>query len=145
MPPGGSSWKVWLFWGFVIIFAALIPEIIKQLPIKDTLETLWNNDIKVIEKTYRDGRKCQAQSRSGKLNGIGNCIWQNGDEYSGEFNNDLRDGIGTYKWAATSDVYQGEWKNDLQNGKGVLTRTNGSKITGIWVSGRLVRIIQQSP
>lgn len=125
MPPSGSRWYVYVLWVFVAIIVALIPEIIKQLPIENIFEN--NHDVKVIEKKFSDGRKCEAQSRSGKLNGIGNCIWQNGDEYSGEFNNDFRDGIGAFKWSATSELYQGEWKNDLQNGKGVLTTTDGKK------------------
>jgi hypothetical protein len=42
----------------------------------------------------------------------------NGDEYTGEWLNNLKHGKGTYKWKATGCLYDGDWKEDMRNGFG---------------------------
>ena len=42
---------------------------------------------------------------------------QEGDEYQGEFKDDLRDGKGIHKWS-DGKIYNGEWNNGLKHGQG---------------------------
>ena len=36
-------------------------------------------------------------------------------------------------------TYTGEWKDDLRHGQGTMTSANGTKRTGEWNDGKLVR------
>ena len=51
--------------------------------------------------------------------GFGKTIFANGEEYEGEFVNDLREGIGRMKYT-NGDVYYGMWKNGKREGRGKL-------------------------
>jgi len=42
----------------------------------------------------------------------------NGDAYTGEWNENKKDGKGTYKWKATGCLYDGDWKVGKRNGFG---------------------------
>ena len=48
----------------------------------------------------------------------GDCGWEIGKTYTGEWSNDLRDGYGVQTWSNLSK-YEGEWKCDQRNGYGV--------------------------
>lgn len=89
---------------------------------------------------------------NGKNTGNGTYVWNNGDIYEGEFENDLmhgtgklsivgkgtyegkfvkgkKSGIGTYTFV-NGDVYIGEWLDDKMNGEGTYTFANGDKYSG---------------
>lgn len=57
-----------------------------------------------------------------------------GDQYTGEFVEDMRIGIGTCRFA-NGDEYEGEWLNDLQDGEGICTYADGAVYTGTWIKG----------
>jgi len=56
---------------------------------------------------------------------LGKCHYANGDEYEGNWKNDLREGIGNLLYNSlgtlikeNGDKYEGEWKEDQMTGKG---------------------------
>ena len=51
--------------------------------------------------------------------------YKDGGEYTGDFKDDMRDGIGVMKYA-DGNVYEGSWSKDLRHGHG--NNTNG--VTG---------------
>lgn len=75
----------------------------------------------------------------------------NGDEYDGQWKEDLCDGRGKYMYA-TGSVYevscqknvfikqrgnciQGEWKEGRKHGSGTYNNANGSTFEGTWKNG----------
>ena len=66
-----------------------------------------------------------------------NCIGtytSNGDVFIGEFQNNMRNGTGTYTHADGS-VYVGEYFNDLAHGNGTYTYSDGSVHIGKYTDG----------
>jgi uncharacterized caspase-like protein len=67
-----------------------------------------------------------------------NCFatytFSNGDQYSGEWKNNLAHGSGTFTWKS-GEIYSGEWKNDKFNGLGKFTFSDGKSKYGIWENG----------
>ncbi|TFV05599.1 hypothetical protein E4T79_06290 [Streptococcus sp. LYSM12] len=57
---------------------------------------------------------------AGKMSGQGTLIFENGDEYKGEFKNGIFNGKGTFR-SANGWFYEGEFKNGIADGKGKLT------------------------
>ena len=54
----------------------------------------------------------------------------------GEWQDDVRNGIGTYTYI-NGDTYEGEWSNNLRHGQGTYTfADSGAKYVGGWVNGR---------
>jgi len=56
---------------------------------------------------------------SSSSNTTGTLIYPSGDEYTGHFVQDLREGQGTLVEARTMNKYVGGWKDDKRHGKGV--------------------------
>ncbi|WAR03390.1 MORN3-like protein [Mya arenaria] len=55
--------------------------------------------------------------------GIRNTVYSvNGDQYTGEWLNNLKDGKGTYKWKESACIYDGDWKKGKRNGFGTYSR-----------------------
>ena len=79
-----------------------------------------------------------------------NC-WGTYGSYTGEFQNDKFNGIGSESPARISVLknfpngldegswFYGEWRDGVSHGKGVLVYSNGQRIEGIWESGKFVR------
>lgn len=65
-----------------------------------------------------------------QTNGLGICIYQNGDHYYGNFQNGKRNGWGTY--ISRNFKYEGEWSNDLMNGYGHYNDIHGKIKNGHW-------------
>lgn len=64
--------------------------------------------------------------------GKGTYVWQNQDTYSGEWNQNKREGFGTFTSADTGDIYEGNWENDHRNGIGIKRFSDGGKYEGEW-------------
>ena len=69
---------------------------------------------------------------SGKKEGKGKLIYNNGTEYVGNFKNNKPDGYGQLT-QENGEVYQGEWKEGKINGHGTRFHKNGDKYIGNYV------------
>lgn len=56
--------------------------------------------------------------------------------YWGNWENDKRNGFGTYVWE-DGQKYEGQWKNDVRHGKGTVYFKNGESLSGTWQNGKL--------
>lgn len=57
--------------------------------------------------------------RSAQKKGIRHTVYAvNGDEYTGDWLDNKKDGKGTQKWKATNCIYDGDWKGGKRNGFG---------------------------
>lgn len=59
---------------------------------------------------------------------------QDCNQYEGEYENDLKDGFGVYKWKS-GNIYKGRYKEDLRHGYGEMYWTDGSTYKGMWHKG----------
>ena len=57
-----------------------------------------------------------------------------GDQYVGEWKDNLFHGQGTYTYAS-GDKYVGEFKDGLRNGRGTYTFADGEKLNGYFMNG----------
>ena len=56
--------------------------------------------------------------------------------YSGDWQDDVRHGYGTYTYV-NGDTYEGEWSNNMRHGQGVYSYSHtGAKYDGSWANGR---------
>jgi hypothetical protein len=56
----------------------------------------------------------------------------NGNKFSGEYSNNLRNGYGEFYYANTGESYVGYWKDDLREGKGEYRFKDGSIFRGMF-------------
>ena len=73
-----------------------------------------------------------------KKQGHGRCKYHNGDTYDGMYDNNQKNGIGTYISMKFGRKYEGEWKDDKLHGIGIMT-TKNEKYVGIWEDGKLIK------
>ncbi|RNF01413.1 putative protein kinase [Trypanosoma conorhini] len=66
------------------------------------------------------------------MNGRGVYTWADGDCYEGEYKNGLQNGFGVLKDA--TGVYTGEWVDDMRQGLGKMEYACGSVYEGEWVA-----------
>ena len=59
----------------------------------------------------------------------GDMTTTHGDQYVGEFKDNMRSGHGTYTFVS-GDQYVGEYKDNMENGQGTLTYANGDQYVG---------------
>ncbi len=67
-------------------------------------------------------------------NGTGVYVYENGDRYTGEFKNGLRDGKGLFDYA-NKDRFAGEFKEDLKEGEGTYRFQDGTTFLGEFKQG----------
>ena len=63
----------------------------------------------------------------------------NGDQYTGEFKDNMKDGKGTLT-EANGDKYVGEFKDNKKHGKGKFIFKGGSSYEGLWENGERIKI-----
>lgn len=68
----------------------------------------------------------------GRVTGFGEYLYENGDKYTGNFIDKLKDGKGVYTSAKDGSVYDGFWLQDKKHGKGKHTLKNGEYYDGEW-------------
>ncbi len=66
-----------------------------------------------------------------KYHGQGIIIYNNGDQYIGQFNHDLKHGYGKYIYN-NGDYYNGQWENNLAHGRGIFFKINDICYCGQW-------------
>eukprot|EP01036_Dinobryon_divergens_P022288 gene22288-30531_t len=67
--------------------------------------------------------------KSGQKHGIGRFIYENGDEYEGEWANDKKHGKGIYRMV-NGDVFEGEFKDGQRCGRGTYKYASGALYSG---------------
>ena len=70
-------------------------------------------------------------------NCFGSFFFSDGDEYVGEFKDDMKHGQGAYIYA-NGDKYVGEWKDEKYHGQGTYTFVDGRKETGYYMDGNFL-------
>lgn len=58
--------------------------------------------------------------------------YPNGNLYTGEWKEDKKHGLGTYKYFSTGEEYEGEWKNEQKSGYGTYIYAYGDRYEGKW-------------
>ena len=97
------------------------------------------NDFEYLNKNFKTFQEMNLSK--GKINndgidfkckeGKGIMNYNNGDEYDGEWLNDMKNGKGVMKYK-NGAKYDGEWKNDLKEGYGIMINEKGVKYEGEW-------------
>ena len=60
-------------------------------------------------------------------NGKGKIIYNNGDEYEGEWKNDQKNGEGCLEYINEQNKFKGEFENDMEkNGEGLIIKEANS-------------------
>ena len=102
-----------------------------------TYEGWWKNGKKHGHGTLTslDGYKYVGEFMYGARHGVGVAISRSiGENYFGDFRNDLYDGQGTLFYE-NGDWYIGQWKEGRKHGEGTLTLSNGDQYVGKWKEG----------
>ena len=69
------------------------------------------------------------------MTGQGVYTWSSGAKYEGQFKTDRRHGIGTY-YFSNGDRYVGNWVDGNMTGQGVMTFYGGDTYVGNWIDGQ---------
>lgn len=107
---------------------------IDTIQVKDSSENYnkHHNEYDVIN--YKCGKTYEGHVVGGKANGFGNCYWDDGDKYIGEWKNDQKHGKGCYQWS-DGEIYFGNWKDNVFEGQGEMWNLDRDKYCGLWKNG----------
>lgn len=96
------------------------------------IEVLGNNKIKVGKRVVASELPdCPAALFN---NCYGRYEWDTGEKYIGEWQDNMRAGLGTFTYK-NGNKYTGTWKDNVPDGNGRLVATDGSVYTGLWIDG----------
>jgi hypothetical protein len=91
---------------------------------------------------YDNGQEYIGEFKNGDPHGYGKTLYSNGHVYLGEYNNGTKHGYGVFKWKNGNKFY-GKFKNGKEDGYAVKTEKRSSSIGGIrflineWEDGEL--------
>jgi hypothetical protein len=71
-------------------------------------------------------------------NGLGTYVFNNGDEYRGQFSNQQLNGHGLYVFANSQERYIGDFKNNKRQGQGAYYYKSGNVDFGQWANDNFV-------
>ena len=74
----------------------------------------------MAEINYENGEKYSGEELNGVRNGFGTYTYADGSFYKGEYVKDKMEGWGTYSFL-NGDIHVGEWENDKEDGQGTFT------------------------
>ena len=74
----------------------------------------------MAEINYNNGDKYSGEELNGVKNGFGTYTFTDGSFYEGEYVKDKMEGWGTYSFP-NGDIHVGEWENDKEDGQGTCT------------------------
>ena len=86
---------------------------------------------------FSDGDEYVGEFKDDMKHGQGAYIYANGEKYVGGFKDSMKNGQGTYTFA-TGDKYVGEWKDEKYHGQGTYTFVDGRKETGYYMDGNFL-------
>jgi MORN repeat len=66
--------------------------------------------------------------KDNKRSGHGKYVWNDGNEYEGDWLDDMKEGDGVFRWQC-GDTYQGQYSGDKRAGQGTKTYANGDTYT----------------
>ena len=75
---------------------------------------------------YNNGNQYKGNWRNDKRHGKGTCTYADGGRFVGDWEDDKKHGKGIMYWASGAK-YEGRWRNDKREGKGTLTYSNSRK------------------
>ncbi|KAG5674313.1 hypothetical protein PVAND_004290 [Polypedilum vanderplanki] len=98
--------------------------------------SLSSNKSKTIEKQEKKeeifiGEYVGDRLSDGTCDGFGREVYQNRDQYEGEYRRGLRNGRGCYMYKSGA-YYNGEWKKGFKDGHGKFNYPDGSEYCGEW-------------
>ncbi len=88
-------------------------------------------------KLFPDGSKLIGNVRNDKFNGYATMLWENGDVYMGDWQDDQRHGFGIYRNKDGSMEYIGQFAYGVRSGWGLLRTKNGDEYVGQWKNGKM--------
>lgn len=96
----------------------------------------------VFDKKLKEQMKgalegCCGEKKEGCMHGQGTKNYSDGSEYTGQWINGKRDGVGKLTWRSGKGTYYGQWKEDLKNGYGEAVFPNGGSYRGEWREGKI--------
>ena len=80
---------------------------------------------------FENGDKYTGNFQNGKANGYGLAVFSNGDTYAGAWRDWVFHGQGSLKYA-NGDEYKGQFSDGFRHGEGTLFYANGDKLSGLW-------------
>ena len=98
------------------------------------INIIIDNNLKIIKGNFilQNGDIYEGEiDENGNREGKGIMNYHNGDSYSGEWKNDMKNGNGRMSYFNV-DFYNGYWKNDKKEGKGIMKYNNGDEYNGDW-------------
>ncbi len=84
---------------------------------------------------WENGDEYTGNWKNSEQNGEGSYTFKSGSKYTGEFKNGKRHGKGTYIWA-DGEKHTGQWMDDKQHGEGSYYKKDGTVLTGVWKEGK---------
>jgi hypothetical protein len=85
----------------------------------------------IYNNKYKSETFYKGQFNNNMKNGVGKMKHVNGDIYEGEWTDNMKNGKGKMKYV-NGDIYEGEWTDEMKNGKGKMTYENGNIYEGEW-------------
>ncbi|KAI8799720.1 hypothetical protein BJ742DRAFT_117712 [Cladochytrium replicatum] len=122
----------------------------ESTPMGSTYDGEWS-DGKQCGKgtmTYREGahHRYEGSWLDGKKHGQGVMCYASGNEYSGDWKENVKEGWGRMFWRDRHEEYEGEWKEGQPNGRGVYIWRTASTVRhrhpmhnrydGTWLDGK---------
>ena len=99
--------------------------------------SVYDNIYWLGECKYDDGTTYSGDWMNGMRHGLGKIVETNGYMYYGWWEDDMRHGQGEASYPDGS-MYDGDWKYDKKYGFGKITRPDGTSYEGEWINDKLV-------
>lgn len=97
--------------------------------------TFANDKIVNGKIVFDDGEHYVGELDDDVEHGKGTYTWVNGDTYTGLWNQGVKQGYGVYTWGSEpqkGDRYEGDWNNNCQTGAGTYWWNDGRVYRGMW-------------
>ena len=84
----------------------------------------------------KPGSRYTGEFRENLRNGIGRYFLDDGSVYDGQWRDGVMNGLGVFTWPDKS-MYDGVWKDGKRNGQGLLKKADGFLYDGQWVNNTM--------